>query len=402
MQKDIKAILEKVSSGNGTPEEQEIARYWLHQLHQDEDSGLSEEELDALSTELWLDIQEKRISEPTRKRLLWPAIVAAASLVLICGVAFYFYNDRNASAEIGIPLYTADVPAGGNKAYLTLADGKKISLTDASSGAIATQAGIKITKTSNGQLIYTIDDQHATVQNNHYNRIETPRGGQYQLNLPDGTKVWLNAASSLKYPVNFSSKEGRRVELTGEAYFEVAKVMMKDQGVRIKEEGVKSKDQGLSSVAKNKEVSMPFIVITDQQKIEVLGTHFNVNAYRDERNIKTTLLEGSVRVNDKVVLVPGEQSVFGGGQLTKKSVNVSDAIDWKNGEFVFNNEPLTDILRKVSRWYNVEIVYTNPAQGVPTFSGSVSRFENVSVVLRMLEETSNVRFSIIGKTIKVK
>lgn len=373
MQKDIKAILNKVNSGDGTPEEVEIAKYWLHQLHQDEDSELSESDLDTLSAETWLDIQHKRNSTIAKRRFIWPAVAAAACLILAFSSALYFYNIGNSVENKLTKTFVQDIPAGGNKAYLTLADGKKISLTDASSGTIATQSGIRITKTSNGQLVYTIADQKVLGQNDHYNRIETPRGGQYQLNLPDGTKVWLNAASSLKYLANFSSKKERRVELTGEAYFEVAK-----------------------------DKSHPFIVNSAGQEIKVLGTHFNVNAYSDEHNIRTTLLEGSVKLNDDVILVPGEQSVFARGQFMVKTVNVSDAIDWKNGEFVFNKEPLTDILRKVSRWYNIDVVYLRSAQDVPTFSGSVSRFENVSVVLRMLEETSNVRFSIEGKTIKVK
>lgn len=391
MQKDIKAILEKVSSGNGTPEEQEIARYWLHQLHQDEDSELSEEELDALSTGLWLDIQRKKLPVTKKRSLLWSTVAAAACLILVGSVALYFYSSGNLNHNKAVQSYVQDVPAGGNKAYLTLADGKKISLTDASSGTLATQAGIKITKTPTGQLIYTIADQQAIGGEDHYNLIETPRGGQYQLNLPDGTKVWLNAASSLKYPVNFSSTKGRKVELTGEAYFEVAKVMIKDQGLKHK-----------GNRTNAEKIRMPFIVITENQKIEVLGTHFNVNAYKDEPSIRTTLLEGSVKVNERVVLVPGEQSSFAGGQLSVKVVNANDVIDWKNGEFVFNKEPLTDILRKVSRWYDVDVVYTSSGPEIPTFSGSVSKFENVSVVLRMLEETSDVRFSIVGKTIRVK
>lgn len=373
MQKDIKAILDKVNSGTATLEEQEVVKYWLHQLHQDEDSGLSESDLETLSADTWLDIQQKRVPGKVKRSFLWPAIAAAACLLLAFSATLYFYYAGTSVQDKAAGVFVQDIPAGGNKAYLTLADGKKISLTDASAGAIATQAGIKITKTPNGQLVYTVADQQYTGKNDDYNRIETPRGGQYQLNLPDGTKVWLNAASSLKYPVNFSSKAERSVELTGEAYFEVAK-----------------------------DKSHPFVVKSAGQKVKVLGTHFNVNAYSDEYNVRTTLLEGSVKVNDDVVLAPGEQSVFMAGQLMVKTVNASDAIDWKNGEFVFNNEPLTDILRKVSRWYNVNIVYIRPAKDGPTFSGSVSRFENVSVVLRMLEETSNVRFSITGKTIKVK
>ncbi|WP_449437476.1 FecR family protein [Pedobacter steynii] len=376
MQKDIQAILDKVSSGDGTVEEQQIAKYWLHQLQQDEDSDLSEMDLDTLSSEMWYEIQHRREPERPRRRLLWSAVAAAACLILAFSSVMYFYNNGTSDNNKAAQVVSQDIPAGGNKAYLTLANGKKISLTDVSSGTIATQAGIQITKISNGQLVYTIANQKAIGQNDYYNRIETPRGGQYQLNLPDGTKVWLNSASSLKYLVNFSSKKERIVELTGEAYFEVAK-----------------------------DKNHPFLVRSAGQEVKVLGTHFNVNAYDDENAVKTTLLEGSIKVNNDVVLIPGEQSVFAGGKLNVKTVNAGDAIDWKNGEFVFNKDPLTDILRKVSRWYNVDVIYIRDLGSgldVPTFSGSVSRFENVSVILRMLEETSNVRFAIEGKTIKVK
>lgn len=373
MQKDIKAILDKVNSGNATPEELEIVKYWLHQLHQDEDSELSEVDLEYLSSETWLEIQQKREPLIFKRRFLWSKVAAAACLILAFSSAIYFYYNGRSDRDEPIQVFAQDIPAGGNKAYLTLANGQKISLTDVSNGTIAKQGGIQITKTSGGQLEYTIADQKETGQKDNYNIIETPRGGQYQVNLPDGTKVWLNSASSLRYLINFSSKKERNVELTGEAYFEVAK-----------------------------DKNHPFIVKSAGQEVKVLGTHFNVNAYHDEYSIRTTLLEGSVRVNDQVILKPGQQSAFEGGHLTIKAVNASDAIDWKNGEFVFNKEPLNDILRKVSRWYNVDIVYFRSPQYAPTFSGSVSRFENVSVVLRMLEETSNVRFTITGKTIKVK
>lgn len=137
------------------------------------------------------------------------------------------------------------------------------------------------------------------------------------------------------------------------------------------------------------------------QEVEVLGTHFDVNAYPDEQSIKTTLIEGSVKLNGQLTLKPGEQSVLSGGKFNVKEVNAIDAADWKNGEFVFTNEPLTSILKKVARWYGVEIVYTNEPVKVPTFSGSVSRSENISSVLNMLEETSNVRFSITGKQVRI-
>lgn len=372
MKKDVKEVLDKISSGNYNPEEEAIAKLWLHQLHQNDEAGLSEKELHEVSDQMWLSLERNK-KQPSnhkyRKSVVYMA--AAASLALIVGVGLYFNQQQPLSKPIQSGAYTNDIPAGSNKAYLTLANGKKLVLTNSANGKLAEEAGIKITKTADGQLVYTVADQGKKGIAG-YNRIETPRGGQYQLNLPDGTKIWLNSASSLKYPVSFAALKERRVELSGEAYFEVAKDKIH-----------------------------PFIVKSGRQQVQVLGTHFDVNAYPDEQLIKTTLLEGSVKLNEQVILKPGEQSSLTGEKFSVKQVNVNDAIDWKNGEFVFTNESLTSILKKVSRWYDVEIKYVHTPVSVPTFTGSVSRSENISGVLKMLEETSNVRFSIEGRLINV-
>jgi transmembrane sensor len=371
MKKDIKEVLDKVSSGTATAEEETMARLWLHQLHQNDEAGLSEEELNEVSEEMWASLERTRQQSSPKHGKLWPYIAAAASVVLVAGLGLYFYKAPSSDPIKAPQQYSNDVPAGSNKAYLTLADGKKILLTNATNGMLAEEGGVKITKTADGQLVYTIADE-GKKSTGKYNRIETPIGGQYELQLPDGTRVWLNAASSLKYPASFYDQKQRSVELTGEAYFEVAKDKTK-----------------------------PFVVKSKGQEVEVLGTHFDVNAYPDEQSIKTTLIEGSVKLNGQLTLKPGQQSVLSDGKFNVKEVNAIDAADWKNGEFVFTNEALTSILKKVSRWYGVEIVYTNELVKVPTFSGSVSRSENISSVLNMLEETSNVRFAIIGKQIHV-
>lgn len=371
MKKDIKKVLDKVSLGNANPEEETMARLWLHQLHQNDEAGLSEAELNEVSDEMWASLEKNRKQSSTRTGKLWPYISAAASLVLVAGMALYFYKDQSSVPAKMPQQYSNDVPAGSNKAYLTLTNGKKILLSTAANGMLAEEGGIKITKTADGQLVYTIVDEGEKTTGK-YNRIETPIGGQYELQLPDGTRVWLNAASSLKYPASFYGLKQRSVELIGEAYFEVAKDKTK-----------------------------PFVVKSKGQEVEVLGTHFDVNAYPDEQSIKTTLIEGSVKLNGQLTLKPGEQSVLSDGKFNVKEVNALDAADWKNGEFVFTNESLTSILKKAARWYGVDIVYTNDLITVPTFSGSVSRSENISSVLNMLEETSNVRFSIAGKQIRV-
>lgn len=370
MQKDIKAILDKMESGDYTPEEEAIAKYWLHQLHLNDEAGITEGELDEVSAQIWSSLPVNHPKE-LKNSYLWQKLSAAAAILIVLGTVLYVYPDRFLKETHPETVYIHDIHAGGNKAYLTLSNGKKITLTDAMNGQLATESGVQITKAADGQLVYIIADQKYGIRP-EYNLIETPKGGQYQIRLPDGTKVWLNAASSLKYPTSFQVLKERRVELMGEAYFEV------------------SKDK-----------KHPFIVTSPGQEIKVLGTHFSINAYTDEPVTRTTLLEGIVKVNNQVILKPGEQAVYKSGNINVTQVNANDAIDWKNGEFIFTNESLANILRRVSRWYNVQIIYVKPQADLPTFTGSVSRFENVSAVLKMLEETSNVRFAIEGKTIKV-
>ncbi|WP_316804678.1 FecR family protein [Pedobacter nototheniae] len=304
-----------------------------------------------------------------KRRKLLPVLKwASAAIVLISiGVASYLYRiDKTPEAHV----FIQDVLPGGNKAVLTLADGKKISLTDAVTGNIAKQAGLSITKTADGQLIYKVSEGANETDDSKINTISTPRGGQWQVQLPDGSVVWLNAASSLTYPLSFASAKQRVVELTGEAYFEVAKDKLH-----------------------------PFIVRTAKQEVEVLGTHFNINCYADEYVTKTTLLEGSVRVShnathDTEILKPGEQSVLSNTGINIKGIDVEEAIAWKNGYFMFNNEKQESVMRKISRWYNVEIEYADTDAKEVMYYGTVGRFGKVSQVLRKLEQTGEVRFEI--------
>lgn len=304
-----------------------------------------------------------------RRRFLTPALQwASAAIILIAiSVTSYFYSVNKGQKE---HVFVQDVLPGGNKAVLTLADGKKISLTDAVAGDIAKQSGISITKTADGQLIYKVSGGVNETDDSKMNTISTPRGGQWQVQLPDGSMVWLNAASSLTYPLSFVSAKQRVVDLSGEAYFEVAKDKLH-----------------------------PFVVRTAKQEVEVLGTHFNINCYADEYVTKTTLLEGSVRVShntthDTEILKPGEQSVLSSTGINIKGIDVEEAIAWKNGYFMFNNEKQESIMRKISRWYNVEIEYADADAKEVMYYGTVGRFGKVSQVLRKLEQTGEVRFDI--------
>jgi len=236
--------------------------------------------------------------------------------------------DRTASLE-----QLNYIEPGGDKAFLTLENGVKIALNDMGSGTIVNQSGIKITKTQDGQLIYEIVDADEGSEEISFNTIETPKGGQYQLILPDKSHVWLNAASSLRYPTRFNGKE-RRVELKGEAYFEIAR----------------NEDK-------------PFKVETHNQVVEVLGTHFNINSYEDEPETRTTLVEGLVKVskrfsNESTLLAPGEQTILSPGGLNKvQNANLDEATAWKNMLFQFENVEIDVLMRQISRWYDVAIEY---------------------------------------------
>jgi transmembrane sensor len=285
---------------------------------------------------------------------------------------------RNISPK---PILKNDVAPGGNKAILTLADGSSIVLDSASNGTLGQQGNIKIIKLDNGLLAYSVNGKQLTENDEaFYNTISTPRGGQYQITLADGTMVWLNAASSIRFPVLFTGTQ-RKVEITGEVYFEVAK---------------------------NK--TMPFKVKATSSEIEVLGTHFNVNAYEDEATTKTTLLEGSIKVSTASFvsntqttkfLQPGQQaSSSNDGKINILSnADLEETMAWKNGRFQFKSTDLKSMLRQIARWYDVDVEYRGNVD--LHFTGQLTRNENVSKVFEKLALTNEVHFKIEGRRIIV-
>ena len=338
-------------------------------------------------------IKSKLQFSKSKYYFFWYAAAAVAVILLTVSVVFFRnnkpVNEINQVVEIAKttikqkPYYKNDIKPGGNKAILTLADGTKIVLDDASKGALTSQGNTTVIKLDDGRLAYNSQDvakiPSKAVQ---YNTLSTPRGGQYCVTLPDGTVVWLNASTSLKFPVAFAGNE-RRVEVKGEAYFEVTK-----------------------------NAAMPFIVKAGNEEIKVLGTHFNVTAYPDDKVIKTTLLEGSVEVSltnlagsekDKsaVTLQPGQQSQCNENtELTVVEADLEEAIAWKNGYFVFNNENIESIMLKIARWYDIKVSYqVDPVN--KNFTGNILRSQNVSEVLSMLESTDAIHFKIEGKSITV-
>jgi transmembrane sensor len=267
----------------------------------------------------------------------------------------------------------SDIPPGSNAAILTLGNGQNINLTNAKSGLLVSQAGFKISKTNNGQITY---ERKKTVERAEQltNKISIPAGGQWQVILPDGSKVWLNSSSSLSYPITFSNQKERVVLLTGEGYFEVAKDRFH-----------------------------PFVVRTSKQEVKVLGTHFNVNSYHDEPTVKTTLLEGHVSVTANQharSIFPGEEAVLNGTVLSIQKANTEEAVAWKNGYFRFNDESILTIMRKLARWYNIDVTYEGNV-ATDGLNGRISRSKNISQVLAALEATKTVHFKIEGRRIIV-
>jgi ferric-dicitrate binding protein FerR (iron transport regulator) len=318
--------------------------------------------------------EENEEIKPAPRGLLAYKLLAIVIVLLMVFQGFYIYLkpvNKTGNTIAKTKRFKTSILPGSNKAILTLQDGSKIVLNDVKDGTLAQQGNTKVVKLATGQLVYDKTGTGSTKV--LYNTMTTPRGGQYKLTLPDGTEVWLNAASSITYPTAFVGNE-RDVSITGEAYFEVAK-----------------------------DKSKPFHVKSGNQTIEVLGTHFNVMAYADEDAIKTTLLEGSVKItenNEAQILKPGEQAaVDKNGGLKISVVDVDDALAWKNGYFKFNRVNIKYIMRQLARWYDVDLVYEG---SVPhdEFVGKIGRGENIEDVLHILE-LDHVHFKIEDKKIIV-
>jgi len=322
--------------------------------------------------------------EPEAARMHHSRWLQIAALVLIsCSAGLYFLKD-SPTAQVPHAKNISTAPAvvispGGNKATLTMADGKVISLEEAKNGLLARSGTTSIRKTDHGQLAYNTtaeaDLKIAANVARQYNTLATPKGGEYQLTLPDGTKVWINSASSLSFPVAFTGTE-RRVKLSGEAYFEVAK-----------------------------DVHKPFYVILNDVQVKVFGTHFNIAAYNDDSKITTTLLEGSVQVtknNKRSMLKPGQQATVNNNSdnIAVSAANIDEAVAWKNGYFKFDDESIVSVMKKVSRWYDVEIDYRGNFNN-QHFGGTFYRSKSITELLKHLEKIGKVHFNITGRRIIV-
>ncbi|BAV07459.1 FecR family protein [Filimonas lacunae] len=317
-------------------------------------------------------------NEPADNKLfrIGKRLAVAAAVLLLAGGGYWWWQTTGNGESKSLAKHTKNnkdsIAPGGNRALLTLADGSTIVLDSAGSGQLATQGKVTVIKLEDGRIAYHGKDAGTAMA---YNTIATPKGGQYQLVLADGTKVWLNASSALRFPAAFSGKE-RRVELTGEGYFEVAQ-----------------------------NTGMPFHVQTGRVDVEVLGTSFNINAYADEAGISTTLLEGGVRIGDgnsNTQLKPGQQLVAypAGSSKLNSHVDVEEVMAWKNGRFQFKGASVEAILRQAARWYDIDFEYKGGITEV--FSGQISRNVNAEQLLHILELTGLVKFTIHGKSVLVQ
>ncbi|CAL1517431.1 FecR family protein [Chitinophaga sp. MM2321] len=399
----LQYLLQQYLRDTGTPDE--LREFWERFAELEED--------DPLKKELWLlwqssaveDQPEKKdwknAEQRIREQIATPdnrqssfitrrifGRVAAAVIVLLTGAAMYFLvfqksSVQTAHTEMQSQRFKNDLIPGGNKAVLTLSNGTRILLDSAENGMLLQQGNTKILKQGTGQLAYkTTGPQGKTGNEILFNTLSTPRGGQYKLTLPDGTQVWLNSASSIRFPSAFSGK-ARDIQITGEAYFEVTHLQ--------------------AAIGNGKNI--PFIVTVNGMKVEVLGTHFNINAYEDEGIIKTTLLQGSVKViqeDQQQILIAGQQAKLkqDGHLELVKGPDLEEVMAWKNGFFQFQNDSISNIMRQVARWYDVDINYQGNISQL--FIGKVPRNVNVSTLLSILESTGWVHFKINGREIIVE
>lgn len=385
-------LIEKYLKGKCTPEERAKVEQWYEEYAaEDRDFYLDDDDRFKDAAERSLSVIREKMASSTlatkeesvvarengRNIIFWRLAAAVAFVCL--STCLYLYTrpvtDLQPLSKVQDPPLD-DVPPGGNNAVLTLANGKRISLNQAQVGLLAEEGNTAVSKKGNGELTYHTGESLEKNIEPQFNTLTTPEGGQYHVVLADGTKVWLNALSSLRFPTSFSGKT-RNVELIGEAYFEIAK---------------------------NR--AMPFNVkMPNGAEVRVTGTHFNAMAYEDENNISAILVEGAIQMANQsnlAILKPGQQAVLHKqtGMIEVSTADKEAAMAWKNGYFLFNGENIRSIMRKLTRWYGVEVLYEGP-MGDKDFSGMVSRYKNVSEVLKMLELTGIIRFKIVGRRIYV-
>jgi transmembrane sensor len=329
---------------------------------------------DALvGSRIWSKLPPSTVIISKSKRLwsYFVAPIAAAVAIIVFGLWYFVDGGKEDKIDLSeLRNKTKHISPGHAGATLRLASGQKINLSDVANGTLLHESGINISKTEDGELVYQINASGD--KSSELNVLTTLRGETYRLHLPDGTMVWLNAASSLSFSAGLIQAGERMVELKGEAYFEVSK-----------------------------DAKHPFVVKTDKQEVEVLGTKFNINSYQSDESVATTLLEGAVRVSTREVqrlLKPGEQVLNDGINMSVKTVDVAAATAWKDGYFRFNDQKMSEIVKQLERWYNVDIELSK-AIADRQFTGKISRNRNIIHILELMQETNQINFKIEGRRI---
>lgn len=369
--KKVQNLIKKYLSGQCTPEEAAAVEKWYAIYLNQNESTYKAIDLTKAKEAVWKEISRQRPSK-VKKLKKWPSIVAA-SAVIVALLAFYqfvltpTFKDKEKLAQEE----TTIIPSSSN-AVLTTADGRRIALSLPAPGVLEQGEGFEITKEADGLIVFDVTTRDVSTPT-AYNVVETPKGGIYQVVLPDGSKAWLNNASSISFPTQFAANE-RLVKVTGEIYFEV-----------------------------EHDSQRPFKVAAPQQEIEVLGTKFNVNAYKDEPLAKTTLIEGSVKVKGQSsaqVLRPGDQMTTETGTHDRISAaNLSAVLAWKEGVFHFERVNLEVLMRQIARWYDVELVYEGKLPQ-DEFVGEIKRSEDIKHVLEILQD-GQIDISLEGRKLIV-
>lgn len=374
---EVLILLEKYRLGTIGKDELDRLESWYIQW-KPEDLEISTQELESIKETVWDNINKDSARTKGTTVKLWSAIVAAAVILIIAiPLSYLSYESFHTQSPAEPEQSVFDFKPGENRGVLTLADGRDIMLTGEQNGTVAYQQAAIIRKMEGDLVVYEIS--HADKSNTGaevYNIMTTPRGGNYRLRLSDGTRVWLNAASSIRFPVSFKNGD-RKVIVKGEAYFEVAHVD-----------------------------SQPFKVITGNQEVTVLGTHFNIKGYEDDTTISTTLLEGSIKIKNlksgkSSLMKPGQQAgIFKNqNEIQIRGIHAEEAVSWKKGYFIFDDQSIEGIMKTLGRWYDADIEYHGDSN--ERFGGTFSRSSNLAEILTNLEQLGKVQFTIKGKKIIV-
>jgi len=362
-------LIDKFRDGKTTDDEFILIEYTIMVQRANPETAMSEEEYrDHLS------VIDSRMNKLIRKPVIirpWISISAVAAVLLIVSITAYYWRPGIFDHQVQAVESGSSILPGGNTAILHLESGQQINLSDIKNGEIARSNGVVVSKTYDGLVEFNVTASHKP-KGPHLNSITTPKGGQYMIRLPDGSKVWLNAASTLSFPTTFDVT--RNVELSGEAYFEIAK-----------------------------DKSHPFLVKTKKQEVTVLGTHFNISSYDDDPDVETTLLEGSVKVADEqknIMLIPGEKLTIRDKKMMVSKANLEDDLDWKNGYFILDNETFRGAMAKIARWYNVELTYETNPENI-NIGGMIPRSAKINEILALMGQTGEVHFKIEGRRITI-